>query len=107
METKKRRRWTEEEDEILKKEVEKCPYAKETAFREASKKLDRTVSACHIRWYAELSNPESKHYVGCVFTLLAEKAVTVNRTTNTLHSNPIKPKKGFWSRIKEMLGIDK
>lgn len=107
METKKRRRWTEEDDEILKKEVEKCPYAKETAFREASKKLDRTVSACHIRWYAELSNPESKHYVGCVFTLLAEKAVTVNRTTNTLHSNPIKPKKGFWNRIKEMLGIDK
>lgn len=106
METKKRK-WTEEEDEILKKEVEKCPYAKETAFREASKKLDRTVSACHIRWYAELSNPESKHYVGCVFTLLAEKAATVNRTTNTLHSNPIKPKKGFWNRIKEMLGIDK
>ena len=106
METKKRR-WTEEEDKILKKEVEKRPYAKETAFRKASKKLDRTVSACHIRWYAELSNPESKHYVGCVFTLLAKKAATVNRTTNTLHSNLIKPKKGFWNRIKEMLGIDK
>ena len=106
METKKRR-WTEEEDKILKKEVEKRPYAKETAFRKASKKLDRTVSACHIRWYAELSNPESKHYVGCVFTLLAKKAATINRTTNTLHSNPIKPKKGFWNRIKEMLGIDK
>ena len=106
METKKRK-WTEEEDEILKKEVEKYPYAKTTAFRKASKKLDRTVSACHIRWYAELSNPESKHYVGCVFTLLAKKAATVNRTTNTLHSNLIKPKKGFWNRIKEMLGIDK
>ena len=106
METKKRK-WTEEEDEILKKEVEKYPYAKTTAFRKASKKLDRTVSACHIRWYAELSNPESKHYVGCVFTLLAKKAATVNRTTNTLHSNLIKPKKGFWNRIKERLGIDK
>lgn len=103
-----RRKWTEEDDLLLKKEVENYPYARQKAFEEAAKKLNRTKEACKYRWYCELSNPESKHYVGCIFTLLAKKAVVNNRTyNNNLYSTPIKPKRGIWNRIKELLGIDK
>jgi hypothetical protein len=105
MSTKKR--WTKQEDKILVQAIKANPQNRAKAFKIASKKLDRTVYACTYRWYSYLSNPESKHYVGCMFTLLGHTSKLDNRTVSTenyhISSKPLE--KGIWGKIKKLLGI--
>lgn len=102
-----RTRWTNEEDEILVQAVKANPHNKAQAFREASNKLGRNPKCCSNRWYMQLSNPESSHYVGCLFTLVGVSSKLDNRTVNreNVHITPTKTKKGLWAKVKALLGL--
>lgn len=103
----KRTRWTKEEDEILVQAIKASPHNKSKAFVSVSEKLNRKPSSCSTRWYGHLSNPESKDYVGCMFTMIGIASRLDNRTTNREDTKitPIKTKRGIWAKIKELLGI--
>jgi hypothetical protein len=101
-------RWTKEEDEILVQAIKANPHNKKKAFEYAETVLPlRDAKSCENRWYKFLSNPESKHYVGCVFTMLARASRLDNRVIYSDNSlNPPKPMKvGIWSKIKKLLGL--
>lgn len=102
-----RTKWTKEEDEILVQAVKANPYNKSEAFRAASKKVNHNEVSCSSRWYTHLSNPESKHYVGCMFTMIGVASRFDNRTSNRegTHVTPVKIKRSLWSKIKALLGL--
>ena len=104
----KRTRWTTEEDKILVQAIKANPHNKAEAFRYAATKLEnRDARSCSNRWYMQLSNPESKHYVGCIFTMIGIASRLDNRTSNRegVHITPVKTKRGLWSKIKTLLGL--
>lgn len=106
--TETRTRWTKEEDKILVKAVKANPHNKAQAFRYAATKLEnRDAKSCSNRWYMQLSNPESKHYVGCMFTMIGHATKMDNRTINRkyVHITPEPIKEGLWSKIKKLLGL--
>lgn len=101
-------RWTKEEDDILVQAIRLSPYNKLQAIREVLEKLPgRTEGACVQRWYTSLSNPESKYYVGCMFTMLGYESRMDNRTmyTEGYSIEPIKSTIRIWNKIKKFLGL--
>lgn len=100
-------RWTKEEDEILVQAIQDNPHNKAQAFRTTSIRLNRDIKSCSNRWYQALSNPESRHYVGCMFTLIGVSSHLDNRTTNRENARiiPSKTNKSIWSKIKRLLGL--
>lgn len=103
-----RTRWTKEEDEILVQAIKANPHNKAEAFRYVATKLaNRDVKSCENRWYKQLSNPESKHYVGCMFTMIGVSSRLDNRTIDReeVHIKPKQIKKGLWEKIKTLLGL--
>ena len=103
-----RTKWTKEEDKILVQAVKANPHNKAEAFRYAATKLEnRDAKSCSNRWYMQLSNPESKHYVGCMFTMIGVTSKLDDRTVNRegVHVTPTKTPKGLWSKIKKLLGL--
>ena len=102
-----RTKWTEEEDEILVQAIKANPHNKAEAFREVASKIDRSEAAISYRWYQSLSNPESKHYVGCMFTMVGISSRLDNRTVNRdgVNITPVKTKRGLWSKIKTLLDL--
>lgn len=105
----KRIKWTKGEDKILVRAIKAHPHNKTKAFVLAAKKVNHSKKSCQSRWYNKLSNPESKHYVGCIFTMLCAPSKLENRTTSIPGSyiTPSKVEKGLWSKIKKLLGIKK
>ena len=89
-----RTRWTKEEDKILVRAIKANPHNKEKAFRKAATKLKNR-------------DAKSKHYVGCMFTMIGIASRLDNRTLNRecAHVTPVKTKKSLWSKIKELLGL--
>lgn len=103
----KRTRWTVEEDKILVQAIKANPHNKTKAFKEVSLKTNRSIPSVSSRWYQHLSNPESKHYVGCMFTMIGIASRLDNRTVNrdNTHITPMKNKRGLWAKIKALLGL--
>lgn len=102
-----RTKWTKEEDKILVQAVKANLHNKSKAFRAASKKVSHNEVSCSCRWYSQLSNPESKHYVGCMFTMIGVTSRLDNRTVNRekAHITPKKVKKSLWAKVKTLLGL--
>lgn len=102
-----RNKWTPEEDKILVQAIKANPYNKTKVFKEVSKKVNHSVMSCSTRWYTILSNPESKHYVGCLFTTIGIRSHYDNRGTKLDSSitASIKNKKGLWAKIKTLLNL--
>lgn len=102
-------RWTKEEDKVLVRAIKANLHNKAKAFVLAAKKVNHSKESCQSRWYNKLSNPEDKHYVGCMFTMLCSSSKLENRTVSIPGSyiTPTKIKRGLWSKIKKLLGIKK
>ena len=105
--TETRTRWTKKEDKILVQAVKANLHNKSKAFRAASKKVNHNEVSCSCRWYNHLSNPESKHYVGCIFTMIGVTSRLDNRTVNRekAHITPKKVKKSLRAKVKALLGL--
>lgn len=103
----KHHRWTEEEDKVLVQAIQASPHNKAQAFRTVANKLGISDKSCSNRWYTVLSNPENKHYVGCMFTMIGVHSKLDNRTINreNVHIAPTKSTKTIWSKIKKLLGL--
>lgn len=104
---KQYKRWTKEEDEILVQALKANPHNKAKVFKLVATKINRTVGAISYRWYNYLSNPYSKHYVGCMFTMLGHTSKMDNRTISRepYHTIPKPIKKGIWNKIKKLLKL--
>lgn len=102
-----RKRWTEEEDRILVQAIEANPHNKAKVFREIAARVNHSENSCKIRWYNALSNPESKHYIGCAFSMISRKSKLDNRTINNINTKttPTKTPKGLWQKIKTLLNL--
>ena len=102
-----RNKWTKEEDEILVQAIKANPHNKVQAFREVATKVNHSEKSCSQRWYKALSNPESEHYAGCMFTMVGVSSKLDNRTINreNVHITPTKTKKGLWAKVKALLGL--
>ena len=102
-----RNKWTKGENEILVQAVKANPHNKAEAFRVAAQKVNHNEKCCSNRWYKQLSNPESKHYMGCMFTMIGVASRLDNRTSSRegVHVTPVKTKRGLWGKIKALLGL--
>lgn len=107
------RRWTKEEEDILVKTVQENPHNLTQCFKEVSAKIERSESGVLHHWYAVLSNPKSKKYVGTTFLMLSRKEMLKDRkifkvsaTGYCPNIEPIKQKKlTLWEKIKNLLNI--
>lgn len=102
-----KKRWTKEEDEILVQAIKDNFYNKSQTFREVALKINHSKNSCSIRWYKYLSNPYSKHYIGCCFLTIGRESTLNNRTLNR-QCTIIKPTKSsltIWNKIKKFLGL--
>lgn len=102
---KKKFKWTAREDKVLVQAIEANPNNKCKAFKLVAEKLKVGESVPKNRWYNHLSNPESKHYVGCKVTLLSSAVRYDNRTRESKYAQPEKMKKSIWQKVKNLLGI--
>lgn len=101
----KRFKWTERKDTVLVQAIEANPQNKTKAFKIVAEQLKVSYYAPKNRWYNHLSNPESKHYVGCKITLLSSAIRYDNRTKESKYVQPEKMKKSIWQKIKNLLEI--
>lgn len=68
------RLWTPEEDKILRGYVENRKGNLRTAFRAASKELNRTDHACELRWFvSNRKKREAQKPVLALFSLKIKK----------------------------------
>lgn len=91
------KKWSKEEDKILKKEVGKHPTNLAEAFVAASEKLSRTPASCHRRWYSKVSKEQGK-----CFILLGNKSYSSNRKTikhGYLGNENIPIKTTIWNKV--------
>lgn len=101
------KKWTAEEDNILVQAIIANPYNKAQVFRAIANQLNRTVKATEFRWYGVLSNPENKHYVGCLYTLVGIHSRLDNRTVykDNYTMLPKQHSKSIWTKIKKLLSL--
>lgn len=107
MTTKKR--WTEEEDNILVQAIKANPHNLSKVFKELyeTSLSHRTYKAIQYRWYYVLNNPYNKKYVGCLFTTIGLRSRYDNKKVYNIKSNtePVKHKVSIWNKIKSLLKI--
>jgi hypothetical protein len=99
---KSTRRWTDEEDAILIKNIKKCNLRKE-AFQKTSKEVGRPVSSCATRWYTVVSLRGDKESV-CFGTVFTNKSL-INRTRETNKVAATPRKSSWWQKILKLLGF--
>lgn len=101
-----RRRWTEEEDNILVQAVQANPHNLSDCFRLVASRTDRTEAACSLRWYTVL-NVSNNPRVGTLFMTISNDSLYINRKNhfNGVHARPINYNEEQWERIKELLNI--
>lgn len=93
-----KKRWTDEENNILVQAITANPHNIKEAFRYAATKLaGRTLKACEVHWYkviAPANNP----------TKLGPKTIYKNRKNSG--SSTVQPEKNtLWARIKKLIGL--
>ena len=98
-----KKRWTEEENELLVQAVKDNFNNLTQAFNQVANTTNRTVKSVSGHWYAELSNPMSKQYIGSVcFIGFSEKKSNINRKNYIPNKSIIKPQgmiKSLWNKI--------
>lgn len=71
MKAKKIKKWTEEENQLLKKRMEEFPFEKTMVFNLVAIQTKRSVTSVAAHWYNVLQNPMSPQYVGSLDYMLA------------------------------------
>lgn len=100
----KKTKWTKEEEDILVQAIESYPHNIKKACRQAAIKINRTPTACELRWYniiAPINNPTKK---GVSFLTVGPKTIYKNRKNS--RNSTIKPEKStLWTKIKKFISL--
>ena len=96
------KRWTDQEDDIVYKEITENALNIRKTIRGLSVKLDRSISSIEFRWYGVLQNPSHPKYRGtkCFMTICKKQALANKKifTENSV-TRPIKVKVSIWRKI--------
>ena len=91
-----RRRWTNEEEQVLIDQVRINPSNLSRAFRNASNITGRSPHSCEQRWYTKVRHSET------VFMTIGARNMSVNSKVN---NNPQPVSVPIWRRILKLLGL--
>lgn len=93
---RQRRRWTNEEEQVLIDQVRINPSNLARAFRNASNITGRSPHSCEQRWYGKVRQSET------VFMTIGTNAMSVN-SKNSDNTQPVRLP--IWRRILKLLGL--
>ena len=91
-----KRRWTNEEEQVLIDQVRINPSNLSRAFRNASNITGRSPHSCEQRWYGKV------RYSEAVFMTIGANAMSVN-SKNSDNTQPVSVP--IWRRILNLLGL--
>ena len=91
-----RRRWTNEEEQVLLSQVRQNPGNLSRAFRNTSNITGRSTHSCEQRWYGKVRHSET------VFMTIGTNAMSVN-SKNSDNTQPVSVP--IWRRILRLLGL--
>jgi hypothetical protein len=91
-----RRRWTNEEEQVLIDQVRINPSNLTRAFRNASNITGRSPHSCEQRWYGKVRHSEA------VFMTIGARNMSVN---SKVSNNPQPVRLSIWRRILKLLGL--
>lgn len=91
-----RRRWTNEEEQVLIDQVRINPSNLTRAFRNASNIIGRSPHSCEQRWYGKVRHSEA------VFMTIGARNMSVN-SKNSDNTQPVSVP--IWRRILRLLGL--
>lgn len=96
------RKWTDDEEQVVIREVSNTPNNLESAFRRASTSINRTPKAISLRWHRTLRERED---VGVLFMTCGRKSINTNRkvistkTSDNTRRNTV----SIWNTIKSII----
>ena len=99
--TEYNRRYTEEEDKIILKQVSENPTNIRRGLKQAAVLIGRTFHAVEIHWYKSLSkNPNT----GVCFATVGKKSYNINRkiVTKSAYNEKVH-NTGWWERFLTLL----
>ena len=100
-----KRRWTDEENNILVQAITANPHNISEACKYASTQLEgRTSSACVFHWYGVLAPAKNPTKVGVAFMAISPKTVYKNRKNSG--NTSVKPERDtLWTKIKKFIRL--
>ena len=91
-----KRRWTNEEEQLLIDQVRQNPNNLAKAFRDTSDIIGRSTHSIEQRWYGKVRHSET------VFMTIGAKNMSVN---SKVSNNPQPVRLPIWKRILKLLGL--
>lgn len=76
------KKYTLEEEKIIKREINKSPGNLSAAFLAASTKINRTKEAIAVKYYTSYNNPESPQYWGTNIIVMSEHKAVKGKVNN-------------------------
>ena len=103
MTTKKR--WTDEENNILVQAITANPHNIKKACIYAATKLEgRTPKACELHWYKVIAPSNNPTKLGVSFLAVGPK--TIYKSRKNSGNSIVQPEKNtLWARIKKLIGL--
>ena len=100
-----KKRWTDEENNILVQAIKANPHNIKEACRYAATKLEgRTSNACELHWYRVIAPANNPTKLGVSFLAVGPKTIYKNRKNSG--SSTVQPEKNtLWARIKKLIGL--
>lgn len=99
-----RKRWTDEENNILVQAIKANPHNIQEACKHAATKLGRTPRACVLHWYEVIAPANNPTKLGVSFLAVGPKTIYKNRKNSG--SSIIQPEKNtLWTKIKKFIGL--
>lgn len=99
-----KKRWTDEENNILVQAITANPHNIKEACRYAATKLEgRTSNACYRHWYQVIAPANNPTKLGVSFLAVGPKTIYKNRKNSI---SKVKPEKyTLWKKIIKLLGF--
>lgn len=100
-----KRRWTDEENNILVQAITANPHNIQKACEYAATKLEgRTSKACRFHWYQAIAPANNPTKLGVSFLAVGSKTIYKNRKNSG--NSTVQPEKStLWAKIKKLIGL--
>lgn len=94
-----RKKWTDEEEQVLISQVQQSPNNLSKAFKATGKLLRRSERSVTLHWY------NSTRHNNTVFMTIGPKTRNVNTKNTIKYDNTEKVETPIWRRILKLLGL--